>query len=219
MFTMEHLAGAHMADDLLGHYQPEHGLRDALERLGGARRQSAGEMGARIAMAMARTPSHVHWTVSTAASLYWRVHGDARNALNCLKHSLDAAPNISRVRAPWVTVARAQDVALVSLANVYHQLSLLHSALIAGGAAMDTSPRLVVIHFTLGNIYAALGDIDRALDLYMSTLALQHNFEPARQRVHAIYCMTEGVLPTHIEGALRVLERDGTLLVRTPFPE
>uniref|UniRef100_A0A914RH11 Uncharacterized protein n=1 Tax=Parascaris equorum TaxID=6256 RepID=A0A914RH11_PAREQ len=42
------------------------------------------------------------------------------------------------------------------MANIYHQAGLLHSALIAGGAALGISPKLVAIHFTLANIYASM---------------------------------------------------------------
>lgn len=42
------------------------------------------------------------------------------------------------------------------MANVYHQAGMLHSALIAGGAALQQSPKFVVIHFTIANIYAAM---------------------------------------------------------------
>lgn len=49
-----------------------------------------------------------------------------------------------------------EDLALVSLANVYHQAGMLHSALIAGAAALNLSPEFVVIHFTLANIYSAM---------------------------------------------------------------
>lgn len=49
-----------------------------------------------------------------------------------------------------------QDLALVSLANIYHQSGYFHSALITAGAALRNSPRFVVVHFTLANIYASI---------------------------------------------------------------
>uniref|UniRef100_A0A158P676 TPR_REGION domain-containing protein n=1 Tax=Angiostrongylus cantonensis TaxID=6313 RepID=A0A158P676_ANGCA len=92
----------------------------------------------------------------------------------------------------------------VSLANICHQAGLLHSALIVAGTALSASPNLVAIHFTIANIYASManhlrykirtfrvlqeGDYQRALEFYYSTLSLQMNFEPAKDRIRAIYC-------------------------------
>ena len=47
--------------------------------------------------------------MSTAAALYWRVQGNAVEALNCIRHSLYYAPNDMR------------DIPLISLANVMHR--------------------------------------------------------------------------------------------------
>ncbi len=44
----------------------------------------------------------------------------------------------------------------MSLSNVYHQGGMLHSALIAGGAALQLSPDLVIVHFTLANVYTTM---------------------------------------------------------------
>lgn len=40
-----------------------------------------------------RQDGGVHWTLSTASTLYWRVKGDAVNAIKCLRHSLNNAPS------------------------------------------------------------------------------------------------------------------------------
>lgn len=45
---------------------------------------------------------------------------------------------------------------MVSLANVYQQSGMLHSALVVAGAALQVSPKFVVVHFTLANILAAM---------------------------------------------------------------
>ncbi|CAM6006292.1 unnamed protein product [Sphagnum balticum] len=116
-----------------------------------------------------------------------------------------------------------RDLALVSLANVYHQLSLLNAALIAGGAALDLSPKFVVIHFTLANVYSAQvgkycphmpinifqGRLDLATEFYLSTLALQTNFEPARERIRAVYCAAGGRLPDNVRDLI-VTDTDQT---------
>ena len=58
------------------------------------------------------------------------------------------------------------------MANVYHQAGLLHSALVAAGAALHLSPRFVVIHFTLANIYAAMGDLGKSNKLKYSGITV-----------------------------------------------
>lgn len=110
---------------------------------------------------LAEHEEDVHWTVTTAASLYWRVKGDAANAIKCLRHSLNSSPQEMRVRhlyLPALTLMQCfQDVAMVSLASIYLQAGFVHSALVVGGEALKISPDSVVaIHFTLANIYAAM---------------------------------------------------------------
>lgn len=48
-----------------------------------------------------------------------------------------------------------QDIALLSLANMLHQTTLYDDALLVTNMAMEASPRLVALHFTVANIYAA----------------------------------------------------------------
>uniref|UniRef100_A0A914XPD7 Tetratricopeptide repeat protein 17 n=1 Tax=Plectus sambesii TaxID=2011161 RepID=A0A914XPD7_9BILA len=192
MWTLDHLNGYHYRDRL-HFYRPEKGLKEAFQSLGNDKERIE-HVAARLTLAMkiSRIQEHmskgqdggVHWTLTTVAALYWRVKGDALNAIKCLRHSLNNAP------------ADMRDLALVSMANVYHQAGMLHSALIAGGAALQQSPKFVVIHFTIANIYAAMGDLDRAMQFYYSTLALQNNFEPAKERIRTIHCI-QGKLPPH----------------------
>ncbi|VDK47979.1 unnamed protein product [Anisakis simplex] len=181
--TFDHLPAYHLREQFI-FYKPEKALTDAFQSLGNERERIehvAGRL--MIAMKVSKlTPNlskdqdgGVHWTLSTASTLYWRVKGDAVNALKCLRHSLNNAPSDMK------------DVALVSMANIYHQAGLLHSALIAGGAALGISPKLVAIHFTLANIYATM--------FYYSTLSLQSNFKPAKERIRAIYCHTGNSSP------------------------
>lgn len=63
-----------------------------------------------------------------------------------------------------------------------------HDALEIMELAMQANPNFVVNHFHAGNIYTALGDYENAVALYRSSLALDVNFEPARNRLQAILC-------------------------------
>ncbi|KIH56324.1 tetratricopeptide repeat protein [Ancylostoma duodenale] len=166
--------------DLRGPVPGVAGLQPALKSLGNER-DSIEHVAARlhtalVANGMGKNGQTVSWLLCVLSSLYWRVVGDAQKAVGCLQCALQTAPQHTR------------DVALVSLANICHQAGLLHSALIAAGTALSASPNLVAIHFTIANIYASMGDYQRALEFYYSTLSLQMNFEPAKERIRAIYC-------------------------------
>ncbi|KAK6026579.1 tetratricopeptide repeat protein, partial [Ostertagia ostertagi] len=176
---MHHLPAFALSDQFL-FYKPEKALTDALKSLGNER-DSIEHVAARLhtallANGMGKNGEAVNWLLCVLSSLYWRVVGDAHRAVGCLQCALQTAPPHTR------------DVALVSLANICHQAGLLHSALIAAGTALSASPNLVAIHFTIANIYASMGDYQRALEFYYSTLSLQMNFEPAKERIRAIYC-------------------------------
>ena len=83
------------------------------------------------------------WVLSSAAALYWRVKGNAEQAVVCLRHSLFYAPK------------QMKDIPLVSLANILHRAGLYNDALIVTNNALEISPKFVVIHFTMANIYVS----------------------------------------------------------------
>ncbi|KJH53655.1 tetratricopeptide repeat protein [Dictyocaulus viviparus] len=176
---LDHLPVFALSDQFL-FYKPEKALTDALKSLGNER-DSIEHVAARLHTALQTNGSgkygqNGNWLLCVLSSLYWRVVGDAHRAVDCLRCGLQTAPPYMR------------DVALVSLANICHQAGLLHSALIVAGTALSASPNLVAIHFTIANIYASMGDYQRALEFYYSTLSMQMNFEPAKERIRAIYC-------------------------------
>jgi len=49
------------------------------------------------------------WALTTAASLYWRVKGDVKKAIDCLRVALHHAPY------------GYKDIPLISLANILHR--------------------------------------------------------------------------------------------------
>ncbi|KAF8384713.1 ttc-17 [Pristionchus pacificus] len=181
LMTLDHLPFSALSDQFL-FYKPEKALTEHLLKIG--RKETVEGMGARLGQAiraasMGGDQSEM-WLPAVVSALYWRVAGDSEKAVECLRLALATSPPNMR------------DVALVSLANVCHQAGLLHSALITAGAALDLSPSIVSIHFTIANIYSSMGDFERALNFYYSTIALQSTFEPAKERVRAIYCFHEG---------------------------
>ena len=99
------------------------------------------EMATRIAQEMNKNSTS--WVLSTAAALYWRVKGQTTEAVECLRHSLYYAPR------------NMKDIPLVSLANILHRAGLYNDALIATNMALEISPKFVVTHFTMANIYVS----------------------------------------------------------------
>ncbi|XP_076045248.1 tetratricopeptide repeat protein 17 isoform X2 [Oratosquilla oratoria] len=172
MHTLDHLAGVRHRK-LLPHF-PEMGLREALQTLADRTPEPINVMATRIARSLLK--NETSWIVATAAALYWRVVGSGEKAVDCLRHALHQAPR------------HMKDIPLISLANVLHRAGLYNNALVVANMALEISPKFVVIHFTMANIYAAKGDLEKATAFYQSTLALQSSFEPARDRLRAIQC-------------------------------
>lgn len=173
--TLDHLVGMRHRSILT--YTSETGLREALQTLGreGEGPESVQSMGTRLTLALQQNSTS--WVLTTLAALYWRVIGQAEQAIICLRLSLHYAPRNMR------------DIPLISLANIFHRAGLHNDALIVANMALENSPGFVVTHFTLANIFAAKGNWEQAKAFYESTLALQSSFEPARDRLRAIYCM------------------------------
>ncbi|KFD51094.1 hypothetical protein M514_07994 [Trichuris suis] len=181
MWTMDHLAG-YSQRGLETELKPEGALLEALVRLNPNRMESVKTIGSRLAEAIksSKDSGRSIWLQTLIASLYWRINGNTSMAIDCLRHSIAYAP------------VAVKDVGLISLANIYERNGWLRSALIVGGMALRLSPKLVIIHFALANIYAALGDTERALKFYSSTMSLQSNFEPAKDRALALLCTGSG---------------------------
>ncbi len=81
-----------------------------------------------------------------------------------------------------------QDIPLISLANILHRAGVPNDALVVTNMALEISPKFVVIHFTMANIYVTKNDLEMAVAFYLSTLALQSTFEPAKDRLLSIQC-------------------------------
>lgn len=138
LLAMDHLAGVRSRHQL--HLASEAGLKEAFQGMIGEKR-SVEEMAARITLEMQSNATS--WVLSTAAALYWRVKGRPQEAVQCLRHSLYHAPR------------NMKDIPLVSLANIMHRAGLYNDALIAANMALEISPKFVVTHFTMANIYVS----------------------------------------------------------------
>ena len=154
-------------------YKSETGLAEHLQTLGGEF-ESVDVVGARIARGLKNEPTS--WVLANLAALYWRVEGEAPRAVNCIKVAYHYSPKENR------------DIALLSLANILHQSGRLDDALTVTTMALETSPDLVAIHFTMANLFAAKGEWLRSTQFYGATLGLQNSFMPARERLRNIQC-------------------------------
>ncbi|XP_019641278.1 PREDICTED: tetratricopeptide repeat protein 17-like isoform X5 [Branchiostoma belcheri] len=171
MHTLDHLDGVANRSSL--NYGPELGLKEVLQTVGGDMQQ-AEEVGTRIAKALAK--NQTSWILLSMAALYWRVEGNGEMAIDCLRQALHFSQH------------RMKDVALIGMANIFHRTGLWHDARVVAQMAVEIAPHLVVNHFTLANIYAAMGDIDRALKYYELTVILQGEFAPAMERLRTLQC-------------------------------
>lgn len=106
------------------------------------------------------------------AALYWRVKGQGKRAIDCLRQALNYAPH--RMKVSGSTARRysatfvkttlivrifsscRQDVPLISLANIFQNARLWEDALTVARMAVEIAPHFVVNHFTLANVYVTM---------------------------------------------------------------
>uniref|UniRef100_H2L634 Tetratricopeptide repeat domain 17 n=1 Tax=Oryzias latipes TaxID=8090 RepID=H2L634_ORYLA len=174
MHTLDHLAG--VANRAAIHYTGESQLREVLQNLGKDKfsPQSFEQVGTRIAKVLEK--NQTSWVLSSMAALYWRVKGQGKKAIDCLRQALNHAPH------------HMKDVPLISLANVFQNARLWEDALTVARMAVEIAPHFVVNHFTLANVYIAMEEFEKAMHWYESTLKLQPEFAPAKDRLRTIQC-------------------------------
>ncbi|XP_054017394.1 tetratricopeptide repeat protein 17 [Dryobates pubescens] len=174
MHTLDHLQGVSSRTSL--HYTGESQLKEVLQNLGKEQYspQSLEQVGTRIAKALEK--NQTSWVLSSMAALYWRVKGQGKKAIDCLRQALHYAPH------------HMKDVPLISLANIFHNAKLWNDAIIVATMAVEIAPHFVVNHFTLANVYVAMEEFEKAMKWYESTLKLQPEFAPAKNRIRTIQC-------------------------------
>uniref|UniRef100_A0A673YA25 Tetratricopeptide repeat domain 17 n=1 Tax=Salmo trutta TaxID=8032 RepID=A0A673YA25_SALTR len=174
MHTLDHLAG--VANRAAIHYTGESQLREVLQNLGKDKfsSQSFEQVGTRIAKVLEK--NQTSWVLSSMSALYWRVKGQGKRAIDCLRQALHHAPH------------HMKDVPLISLANIFQNARLWEDALTVARMAVEIAPHFVVNHFTLANVYIAMEEFEKAMRWYESTLELQPEFAPAKDRLRTIQC-------------------------------
>uniref|UniRef100_W5KV93 Tetratricopeptide repeat domain 17 n=1 Tax=Astyanax mexicanus TaxID=7994 RepID=W5KV93_ASTMX len=174
MHTLDHLGGVANRGSI--HYTGESQLKEVLQNLGkdNFSPQSFEQVGTRIAKVLEK--NQTSWVLSSMAALYWRVKGQGKKAVDCLRQALNYAPH------------HMKDVPLISLANIFQNARLWGDALTVARMAVEIAPHFVVNHFTLANVYIAMEEFEKAMRWYESTLKLQPEFGPAKDRLRTIQC-------------------------------
>ncbi|XP_043939333.1 tetratricopeptide repeat protein 17 isoform X2 [Protopterus annectens] len=174
MHTLDHLQGVSNRASI--HYTGESQLKEVLQSLAKDKYppQSFEQVGTRIAKVLEK--NQTSWVLSSMAALYWRVKGQGKKAIDCLRQALHYAPY------------QMKDVPLISLANIFHNAKLWDNALTVAKMAVQIAPHFVVNHFTLANVYLAMEEFEKAMQWYESTLKLQPEFVPAKDRLRTIQC-------------------------------
>ncbi|XP_054710822.1 tetratricopeptide repeat protein 17-like [Uloborus diversus] len=116
------------------------------------------------------------WSLFNMAAYYWRIKGNASSAIECVRRALHYSPR------------EHKDIALISLGNILHHSQMSEEAAIVVHAAVDIAPENSICHFTLGNIYAVLGDYNKSAICFENSLKVQPDFKNAEQRYHAVMC-------------------------------
>uniref|UniRef100_A0A2C9KLB1 Tetratricopeptide repeat protein 17 n=1 Tax=Biomphalaria glabrata TaxID=6526 RepID=A0A2C9KLB1_BIOGL len=182
--AFEHLEGMKARHNLSG--TPELGLKNAITH-----KENVDDYGHLVYEAL--TKNKTSWILYNMAAFYWRIKGNPYQAVECIRRALHHSPRLQK------------DVALISLANILHRARFSSEAAILVHAALEMSKELNVNHFTLGNIYAVLGEYNKSIICFENTLKIQPDFEAAAKRRHAVLCHSK--LELALEAQHRSLQR------------
>ena len=108
------------------------------------------------------------------ASIFWRIRGFPREALECDRRAYLLAPEQYR------------DMALVNIANILHKQGYTKNATVLMKVAAENYPH-AINHFALGNMYSVVEDYRRAIIHYSAALKREPTFEEALLRKGLIF--------------------------------
>ncbi|NXN99838.1 TTC17 protein, partial [Rhinopomastus cyanomelas] len=152
--------------------------------------RSIEEIGHRIYDGLMKNSSS--WVLYNMASFYWRIKNEPYQVVECA------------MRALHFSSRQNKDIALVNLANILHRAHFSADAAIVVHAALDYSD-FFTSYYTLGNIYAMLGEYNHSVLCYDHALQAKPGFEQAVKRKHAVLCQQK--LEQKLEAQHRSLQR------------
>ncbi|KAL6265599.1 hypothetical protein P5V15_002393 [Pogonomyrmex californicus] len=132
------------------------------------------QFGHQLAYSLSR--NNTSWVYLNLASIYWRIKGNAYNALECSRRAIVCAPRQYR------------DIPLLTTAGILHAARYSGEAAIILHAAIDHNPTESYHHLALGHVYTSLGDFDRSAACYDNCLKLAPDTLEAKQMKYAILC-------------------------------
>jgi len=153
---------------------PETDLSEWLGLLAGDQESSTRELGAKIAIALKENSTS--WVLNMASSFYWRIVGNTKEAITCFRHAIAYAPS------------EMKDIPLLCLTSILYRAGFYGEALELMYLILASIPNYAVNHFMAGNILTAMEDYEGAINFYRTSLALDANFEPAKNRLTFILC-------------------------------
>lgn len=145
MQTFEHLAGLNGRSSLT--MDPE----SALEKLIPAE-MDVPTFGNWVGLNLERNATS--WILLNLATLYYRIMGNARDALECCRRAIHFSPKEQRT------------MALVDMGNILTHSHQQEDGIIVLHAAVDHKPSDPIAHYTLANSYALIGDLNRYANVF-----------------------------------------------------
>ncbi|XP_025159816.1 tetratricopeptide repeat protein 17 isoform X3 [Harpegnathos saltator] len=167
VYTFEHLKAMQNRKNLTQHEEPS--LMKYLPP-----NTDLNQFGYQLTNSLSRNKTS--WIYLNLASLYWRIKGNAYNALECSRRAIVHAPRQYR------------DIPLLTTAGILHAARYSGEAAIVLHMAIDYNPLESYHHLALGHVYTSLGDFDRSAACYDNCLKLAPETTEAKQMKYAILC-------------------------------
>ncbi|KAJ7373719.1 Tetratricopeptide repeat protein 17 [Desmophyllum pertusum] len=168
IYSYDHLDGVNRRHQLNATTEP--GLLSTLTYF-----KTIEELKGHVSLALEKNASS--WILLNLAAYYWRIKGNAPQAVECLRQALYFSPS------------EHKDRALVSLAAVLHHANHTFDSLVLLHTALDTCEEsFSVYHFLLGNIYARVKMYEMAELCYRFTIAVSPDTKSLCERLKAIRC-------------------------------
>ncbi|XP_014238216.1 tetratricopeptide repeat protein 17 [Trichogramma pretiosum] len=167
MLTFEHLQGMRDRRELT--QKPEKSLMKYIPPF-----MELEDLGSKIAHGLKQNKTS--WLHLNLASIYWRIKGDAYNAIECARRAVVKAPRLYR------------DIPLLSVGGILHATNYSTDAVTVLNTAIDYKPTESLHHLALANVYAHLGEYNKSIECYDNALKLNPRLDVARGAKHQIRC-------------------------------
>jgi len=141
------------------------------------------DMGHCITIGLSRNAKN--WVLFNLAAAYWRIQGNAFEAIECSRRAFHFAPD------------KYKHMSLLNIGAVLHKHGYTRNAtvIIERGAQLNVKHNgsgVALHHFTLGNLYAHMEDYSESIKNYKKAVEAQDNdFAEASERLYAVLCQAK----------------------------